>query len=265
MKQIAIITGASSGMGRALALCMAKRCRGIDEFWLIARREDRLKDLARQLAKKRQRSVILAGDLCQEAFLQRLRERLTAENACVSFLVNAAGFGKLGQTETLSEACQEDMLRLDCAALLRLTRLCLPYMLNGRGRIINFASAAAFLPQPSFAVYAASKAFVLSFSEALHEELKPRGIAVTAVCPGPVRTEFFTVAEEQCSVPLYKRLFFARPKPVVSKALRDSLLRRPLSVYGLSMKLFFMGTKFLPHTLLFAIMRSLNRQASERV
>lgn len=263
MKQVAIITGASSGMGRELTLYLAKQCRGIDEFWLIARRKERLRAVAGQLSGQGIHSVLFVGDLCDERLFRSLSARLQAEHTCVLFLVNAAGFGKLGQVEALSAESQEDMLRLNCGALLRLTRLCLPYLLNGRGRIINFASAAAFLPQPSFAVYAATKAFVLSFSEALREELKPRRITVTAVCPGPVKTEFFALAEEQCSVPLYKRLFFAKPGPVARKALRDSLLGRPLSVYGSAMRLFRLFARLLPHPLIFAVMRRLNQKAGQ--
>ena len=114
-------------------------------------------------------------------------------------------------------------------------------------RIIQFASAASFLPQPGFAVYAATKSFVLSYSRALNAELRSRDIAVTAVCPGPVRTEFFDIAETTGKIPLYKRLAMADPVKVVRLALYDSMVGKSVSVYGPLMKAFYVLCKALPH------------------
>ena len=149
------------------------------------------------------------------------------------------------------------MVRLNCEALCAVTRLVLPYMPHN-SRIIQFASAAAFLPQPDFAVYAASKAFVLSYSRALGEELRDRDIYVTAVCPGPVKTEFLELAETTGQIPLYKRLVMANPRHVVRKALKDSIMGRPVSVYGLTMKVFLLLTKILPHSMILAAMGKLS-------
>ena len=258
MKNIAVITGASSGMGLETALRLAKRYRTIEEFWLIARRADRLYALKMQLARMGVQAIVIEGDLLSEQFRTKLERRLSAADVRIVFLVNAAGFGKLGPVETLSVETQEEMIALNCGALVYLTRLCLPYMLNGYGRILQFASSAAFLPQPEFAVYAATKAFVLSFSEALNEELRPRRISVTAVCPGPVKTEFFDIAEEVQEVPLYKRMFYAKPAAVAKKAVRDCVLRKPVSVYGVSMKLFRIAARILPQRVLFDAMRVMN-------
>ena len=148
------------------------------------------------------------------------------------------------------------MVALNCQALCAVTRLVLPYMAKN-GRIIQFASAAAFLPQPGFAVYAATKSFVLSYSRALNSELKPRGICVTAVCPGPVKTEFFDIAETTGTIPLYKRLVMARPEKVAALALRESMMGKTVSVYGPLMKAFFLLSKILPHSLLLSIMEHL--------
>lgn len=259
MKTIAIVTGASSGMGREAALQLAARFRRLDEIWLVARRKERLLTLKKPLARYGIKAVLLAGDLTDAQFLSGIEKRLSEERCGVIALVNASGFGKIGAVAALSEDVQADMVSLNCTALLRLCRMTLPYLLDGYSRILNFASAAAFAPQPDFAVYAATKAFVLHFSEALHEELKPRRIPVTAICPGPVRTAFFSIAEEFHAEPVYKRLFYANPKAVVRKALRDSQCGRPVSVYGISMRAFRILARLLPHAVIFSAMRLLNR------
>ena len=127
-----------------------------------------------------------------------------------------------------------------------------------KSRILNFASSAAFLPQPNFAVYAASKSYVLSFSQSLAEELRTTGIRVTAVCPGPVKTEFFERAETSGHIPFYKYLFMANPEKVCHLALMDSVLGKGMSVYGVSMKLLRILSKLLPTKLIMLSMRLLN-------
>lgn len=256
--KIAIITGASSGMGRQMALEIGDQFGGIDQIWLIARREDRLKELeGRTPAGIRCFPMDITSPQEREDFLQILKE----EKPKVRFLVNAAGFGKIGRVEEIDMALEADMIRLNCEALCAMTRLVLPYMSQG-GRIIQFASAASFLPQPRFAVYAATKAFVLSYSRALGAELKNRAIRVTAVCPGPVETEFFHIAETTGKIAVYKRLVMADPKKVVRKALRDSCAGKPVSVFGLTMKAFFLLCKVVPHSWLLAVMTAVDRELS---
>ena len=121
----------------------------------------------------------------------------------------------------------------------------------------SFASSASFLPQPGFAIYAATKSFVLSYSRALNTELRARDITVTAVCPGPVKTEFFDIAETTGTIPLYKRLAMADPKKVVRLALRDSMMGKSISVYGPLMKAFSVLCKVFPHEFLLRVMDSL--------
>lgn len=261
MAAIALITGASSGMGREMAVLLSQKNSHLKEIWLVARREDRLLALSAKLSKQcggRCRFRVLPLDLTNPEALSELSGMLAREKPEILFLVNAAGYGKLGTVEALPEETQRGMIRLNTEVLTALTKRCLPYMKNRTGRILQFASAAAFFPQPQFAVYAATKAYVLHFSEALFEELRPRGIAVTAVCPGPVRTEFFRIAEERCSVPLYKRLFYADAEKVCRKALHDSIRRRKRSVYGISMRGFFVLARLLPEDVLFFAMRLLN-------
>lgn len=241
--KIAVITGASSGMGREAVFQIADRFNGIDEIWLVARRKDRLEELEGRVPVTLRSFGI---DVTREEELEELAAELAERNPDVKFLINAAGFGKIGNVGEVDPGTETGMVRLNCEALCAVTHLVLPYM-SKNSRIIQFASAASFLPQPKFAIYAATKAFVLSYSRALGSELKNRGIYVTAVCPGPVKTEFFDIAETTGQIPFYKRLVMADPKKVVRLALRDSVVGKPVSVYGALMKAFHVLCKVCPH------------------
>lgn len=254
----AIITGASSGMGREALLQISDRFGGIEEIWAVARRKDRMEELRGQIGVPLR---VFALDLADRGSDAVLKEALEKFQPDVKLLVNAAGFGKIGPaggTENRADekALEEEtgMVAVNCEAMCAVTNLVLPYM-SGQGRILQFASSAAFLPQPGFAVYAATKAFVLSYSRALNAELHSRGIVVTAVCPGPVRTEFFQVAETGAKMPFYKNLFMARPRSVVKTAIRDSMMGKSMSVYGVSMKAFCILSKVIPHSLLLRVMQ----------
>lgn len=248
--KIAIVTGASSGMGKEAIIQIADRFGGMDEIWAIARREERLTLLRRQLPVPLR---IFPLDLTQEDSLEVLQEALEEKQPNVKILVNSAGYGKIGNVGEVSLAEETGMVRLNCETLCAVTHLVLPY-LSDHSRIIQFASAASFLPQPGFAIYAATKSFVLSYSRALNAELKSRDISVTAVCPGPVKTEFFDIAETTGNVPLYKKLTMAAPEKVVRLALRDSMMGKSVSVYGPLMKAFFLLCKIMPHDILLKIM-----------
>lgn len=254
MKKIAVITGASSGMGREAAVQLADQFGWLDEIWLIARRKERLLRLRKELPCP---SRIFELDLTKKEALSSLSSALAEENPRIVFLVNAAGYGKIGRVGEVPLSEETGMPELNCTALTGVTHLALPYM-GKNSRIIQFASAAAFLPQPGFAVYAATKAFVLSYSRALGEEVKKRGIYVTAVCPGPVKTEFFDIAQTTGKIPLYKALTMADPKKAVRLAIRDSVMKKPVSVYGPLMKLFRLAAKALPHSLLLFLMSVLS-------
>lgn len=248
--KIALITGASSGMGKEAVIQIADRFNGIDEIWTIARRRERMEGLQRQVPVPLR---ILELDLTEPAALSELACELQENKPEVKILVNAAGYGKIGKIGNIPPADTTGMVRLNCETLCAVTQMALPYMTDN-SRIIQFASAAAFLPQPGFAVYAATKAFVLSYSRALHMELRPRRIAVTAVCPGPVKTEFFAIAETTGKIPLYKKVTMADPKKVVRLALCDSMMGKTVSVYGGLMKAFHILCKIVPHEILLRIM-----------
>lgn len=252
--RIAIITGASSGMGMEFAKTIEKRFSGIEEFWLIARRKDRLTELAKCMKRP---CKILALDLSYEEEIKKLNSLLVKENPDVKILINSAGFGRYDRFTKISRRDNADMIKVNCLALTDVTYAVLPYMRKG-SLLIQFASSAAFLPQPKFAVYAATKSYVLSFTRALKCECRQKGIRMTAVCPGPVDTEFFGLAEEKHDVMWYKKLIMADCSKVVNLALKDALANKDVSVYGLPIKAFRVLAKVLPHALLLNIVEVLN-------
>lgn len=248
--KIAVITGASSGMGRETAVQLADQFGGkLDEIWLIARRKEKMEELIGQVPAKLR---LFPMDITDRIELEKLKIALEEEKPRVVFLVNAAGFGKIGKVGEVPLADEMGMVQLNCQALCAVTSLVLPYLRKG-SRVIQYASSAAFLPQAGFAIYAATKSFVLSYSQALYQELREKGIFVTAVCPGPVNTEFFTIAETTGEMPAYKQLAMANPKKVVRLAIRDSIMGKRISVYGLTMKTFCWLCQLLPHSWLLAI------------
>ena len=185
---VTLITGASAGLGVEFARQLAGRGQ---KLVLVARRKDRLEALAVELANAR----AVAMDLSEAGSTAALMADVETAGEHIETLVNNAGFGLRGRFAELDAARQREMIDLNVTSLTELCRAVVPGMIERRsGAILNVASTAAFQPGPNMAVYFASKAYVLSFSEALHEELKPLGIRVTALCPGPTRTEFGAVA-----------------------------------------------------------------------
>ena len=255
MKKIAVITGASSGIGREFALQIAQKYKTVEEIWLIARRKDRLNEVKAEIKAVSSKLVrILALDLTDETDIKFYRNLLERQDPSIRVLVNAAGYGIAGHFENMTVDDVAGMIDLNCKALAAITHISLPYM-SGPSNIINLASSAAFLPQPSFAIYAASKSMVLSFSRALGRELEGRGITVTAVCPGPVKTEFFDIAQKYTKSKPYKMVLRADPVKVVKLALFDAYYMSGVSVYSPLMKAFRIVCKYLPHSLLIKFMK----------
>lgn len=234
-------------MGREFVRQLGYFYKNLDEIWVIARRKERLEALAKE---SRVPLRIFAGDLQKKKVYKELRDALEKEQPDLRMLVNSAGFGKSGSVEEISSEkfrIQTDMVDVNCRSLTRMTLLCLPFLRAG-SRIVNLASASAFCPQPYFSVYAATKSYVLSFSRSLGEELRKKGIVVTAVCPGPVDTEFFKFSGKPQNI--LKKLTMAKADRVVHQALKDCRSGKSVSVYGIPMKLTYFGTKLLPHGLL---------------
>lgn len=184
-----LVTGASSGIGAEIARELARRGHGVT---LAARREERLRELAEELAGEHDvRAETVSADVADESARRRLKAALTERNLAVEVLVNNAGFGSGGAFVELEAEKEAEMVRTNVEAVVALTGTFLPDMVDrGRGAVLNVASLIAFQPVPFQATYGATKAAVLSFSDALHEELRGTGVTVTSVCPGPVRTEF---------------------------------------------------------------------------
>ena len=248
--RIAIVTGASSGIGREFAKQIPCLYRQLDEIWVIARRKERLLELELSVPVR-----IFDMDLNEKKFYEILERELKESEADIRMLVNSAGYGKIGDFTEIDIENQIGMLDINCKALSRMTHLCLNYMTKG-SRIINVASAAAFGPQPGFAVYAASKSYVYSFSVALKQELKSRGIYVTAVCPGPVDTEFFDIAGAEMAV--VKEQFRVKSKDVARQALLDAKDKKTISVYGSVMKGAKVAAKILPDPVIARILQIAN-------
>ena len=238
-----MVTGATSGMGKDFVFALAEK-NNVEEIWIVGRRQDRLEEIQGRLELP---CRIFAADLACPDSINLIRSELELSNAKIDMLINCAGFGIIGSFDESDPEQQAGMIDVNCRALVLLTRAALPYMSNG-SNIINLASSAAFVPQPYFAVYAATKAFVLSFSRALSAELKH--VSVTAVCPGPVKTEFFDIAERTGKIQIYKKLFMADSKTTVKKSLKAAYNGRRVYTPSFSMKLFRFICKLLPHSLI---------------
>lgn len=213
--RIAIVTGASSGLGRAYARQL-DRIMKLDEIWLIARREERLLAVAGELGCK---GRVLAMDLKRRESTEILEAMLAEKKPELAALVCAAGFGKFGRGEDMTAQETEDMVALNCRAAVEVTRVCLPYLERG-SRVLEIASCAAFQPLPGMNLYAATKAFLLRYTQALRWELKGRGVKVTAVCPFWIKTEFMAVARDTANPNAVRRTPFAmRPEAVAAWSL----------------------------------------------
>lgn len=247
---IAIITGASSGIGREFVRQMDPAFDKIDEFWLVARNKDKLSEIADNM---RHQTRIFSMDITNNVQLERLENAVKKNKAKVRMLINCAGYGIMGPFAKQDRKEETGMIRLNCEALTNITHRMIPYMACG-SRIIQLASCAAFLPQPNFAVYAATKAYVLRFSQALGEELRERGIYVTSVCPGPVNTPFFERAEKNGSTLQIKKYVMAQAEQVVAKALQDSLHKKSKSVYSAPIIGVEVLSKVVPHELALKVM-----------
>jgi uncharacterized protein len=257
----ALITGASAGIGREFAHQLARRAKSLT---LIARREQRLNELRDQL-KQHYPNVAVSvrkTDLADLAHLNELLEWLDHEKIDVDLLINNAGLGDSGDFATSDPIRNEQMTLVNIVALTTLTRHLLPRMIAERsGGILNVSSSAGFLPIPDFAVYAATKAYVTSFSEALRAELRGTGVSVCALCPGPVHTEFQDVAKRPGAKPDTGPEFVFVP---VERVVRDALTAleadRPLLIPGFPTKLGMFLARITPAP----ILRLLSRLSPRR-
>lgn len=253
---IALITGASSGLGRAYAHELGRSPR-VDGFWLVARRRDRLEKLAGRLHKPVR---IIEADLLDPDDFSALVQRIDEEKPDVSYLVNAAGFCKFGYYDDVSQAGSDGMVDLNCRACVDLCVACIPHMARG-SRILNVVSVAGFLPLPGLNVYAASKAFMLSYSRSLRWEVAGRGIVVTAVCPFWMKTEFMQVGEGTGSGRTTVKHFplAQKPETVASRSLLANRIGFATATCGLPALVLRIFSKFLPNCVPMILWEGLRR------
>jgi len=251
----ALITGASAGIGRELARLVAAD--GHDTV-LVARRRDRLDELAAELGSAHGVKVtVIAADLGDRAAPQAVAEQVRSASIDIDFLINNAGFGSHGPFAESDLARQLEMIDVNVRALVELTHLFLPGMLaRKRGHVLNVASVAGFVPGPYMATYYASKAFVLSFTEALAAELRGSGVTATASCPGPTETEFGAVARSD-GTKLF-RSGVADAASVAKHAYRAMLAGDVVAVPGLMNKLLVQSVRLSPRSVLRSIAAGFN-------
>ena len=247
----ALITGASSGLGREFARQLAGHAQSLV---LVARREERLSELRGELTQRHSNLVvhIRETDLADLAQPKELVAWLEREKINVDLLINNAGLGDSGPFATSNPKRNEQMMLVNMVALTSLTRHLLPQMTaRKRGGILNVSSSAGFLPIPGFAVYAASKAYVTSFSEALRTELRGTGVSVCALCPGPVHTEFQEAAKRPGGHPDSGPEFvYVSVEQVVHDALAALDADRPLAIPGFAMKMGMFLVRITPMSIL---------------
>ena len=252
---IAVVTGASSGMGKEFVLQLSDYVQ-VDEIWVIARREGALEELK---AKVKTPLRVISLDLCDPQSFDVYKEILAQEQPDVKLLVNAAGFGKFGDFREVPLEEDIRMIELNCSALVAMTRLTLPYMKKG-SHILQLDSLSAFQPVPYIATYGATKSFVLSYTRAISAELKEEGIRVMAMNPGWVKTEFFNHALQTngSKVQYYNHLYEA--KDVVATGLKHLYkTKKPYSVHGLPIRNQVRLVKLLPHSIVMKVWMSQQR------
>lgn len=240
---IAIITGASAGLGQAFFRSVTKRYPDLESVWVVARRADRLTELAQNSPVPVE---VLPLDLADTASYAALEQKLAAEKPTVRILINNAGLGELNNVADSDWKTQIRMVDVNCRGLTAVTTAVLPYMPAG-GFIINVASIAAFAPNPRLTVYSSTKAYVLSLSKGLRYELRERRINVLAVCPGPMRTEFLDVAGITGRSDTFARLPYCDPEQVADRAVQKAAAGRGVYTNRLSFKFYRVIAKLAPH------------------
>lgn len=251
MKNVAVITGASSGIGKEFTRQLSEK-NDFDEIWIIARRKNKLTELSEQINKSKNFKLVrpISMDISGKEGVASFKSFLEKEDSQlrkiesgieIKLLINNAGFGTYGPFEETPLDREMDLIELNCTSLTGMCGICLPYMKKG-SVIINTASLAAFLPLGNFAVYAASKSYVLSFSLALAAELKEKGIKVCALCPGSVSTEFADVASNGARKEV-KGGF--PPQKVVTQCIKRAFKGRRVSLYRIKWKFSAFMSRFI--------------------
>jgi len=249
---VTLVTGASSGLGTLFARACAARG---DRIALVARRKNKLNELAKELGPD---TIVISEDLSDYDAPEAIVEAIEDAGAHVEILINNAGFGARGAFHELPIGDQTDMMQVNALAVAQLCHRVVPVMIaNGGGAILNVASTAAFQAGPGMAIYYATKAFVLSLSEALHEELKPHNIAVTALCPGATRTEFAHRAD-MTDTQMFKK-FAGDPESVVAAGLKGLAKNKAIVIPGAVNKAMVQSNRITPRSVTREIVKLLQQ------
>ena len=249
---IAILTGASAGLGQSFFRSLLTRHPDLSGIWLIARRRERLEQMA---ADSPIPVTVISADLTDPAAYDALGERLQAEGEKVQVLINNAGLGELDNVIDSDWRTQSRMVDLNCRALTAVTTVVLPFMERG-GFVLNVCSIASFCPNTRMTVYSSTKAYVMSFTKGLREELKPHGINALAVCPGPMRTEFLDVANIGERSKMFKTLPYSDPDKVADRALVLAGKGRCVYTPKLLFKFYRLLAKSVPHCIMMKICKT---------
>ena len=243
---IAILTGASAGLGKSFFRSLVARHPDLSGIWLIARRRERLEEMAQDCPIP---VTVLPLDLTDCAAYDQLGEALASAEAKVKILINNAGVGELDNVMDSDWRTQSRMVDLNCRALTAVTTVVLPFMERG-GFVLNVCSIASFCPNTRMTFYSSTKAYVMSFSRGLREELKPYGINVLAVCPGPMKTEFLDVANITDRSPMFKTLPYSDPDIVADRAVLWAGKGKSVYTPKLLFKFYRVLAKLVPHSIM---------------
>ncbi len=248
MKKIAVITGASTGLGREFVRIIKEK-KEIDEIWAIARHRDKLEKLRKQMGSK---IIPISLDLSDVSQIEELGQRLAQSGVEIQYLINNAGYAKFCSYDDLNVADSLNMINLNISGVVAMGLVCIPYMPAG-SHIINVASQAAFQPVPYQNLYSSTKAFVRNYTRALHVELKDRGITATAVCPGWLKTDLYDRANVGAAKATRKFACMASPDKAARKAVADADKGKDISIYGLFVNFCHIGAKLLPQRVVMEI------------
>ena len=248
-KKIAIITGASSGLGKEFLKALIPDASEFDEIWIIARRLEKLQEIAKECTEISDKIRPVSMDLTQDASYENLKKLLTEEDADVKVLINNAGCGLLGNVADMTPESQIRMVDLNVKAMTAVAALTVKFMKKG-SYIINTCSIAAFAPNTRMTVYSSTKAYVLSFTKGLHNELKPRKINVMAVCPSPMRTEFLEIAGlDKGQSKTFETLPYCEPRMVAVNSVKYAKRGKCVYTPRIFYKFYRILAKILPHAI----------------
>jgi Short-chain dehydrogenases of various substrate specificities len=257
MNKTALITGASGGIGLELARIHASKG---DNLVLVARSGDKLAEIKAELETEYKAEVYnIVRDLSVKDAAREVFDEVRSKNIVIGYLINNAGFGDFGLFAGSDWEKQEKMISLNITALAHLTRLFLPGMIDrGEGKILNVASLASFLPGPTMSVYFASKAFVLSFSEAINNEVKDKGISVTALCPGSTESNFHAVAMNDPNLVEDRKMQSA--KEVAEIGYRAMMKGKPVVIPGFKNSFLIFAARFFPREFITKMARKIQER-----